>query len=52
MVGVKTVVPTAQHARGEVPHEGLGLEMKVAEHLVGPPTAEELDDVGVDVGAK
>ena len=52
MVGVKTVVPTAPHARGEVSHKWLGLEVEVAEHFVGPPTAEELDDVGVDVGAK
>jgi len=49
---MKTVVAAAQHAGRKVFHEGLGLEVEVAQHFVGSPTTEELDDVGIDVGAE
>jgi hypothetical protein len=41
-----------EHAAGEVGHEGSGLQVEVAEHFVGAPSAEKADDVGVNVGAE
>jgi hypothetical protein len=35
---------------GKAFHEGVGLEMEVAKHLVRAPSANEADDVGVDMG--
>ena len=39
-----------EHATGKVRHERGGLQMEVTEHFVGAPSAEESDDVGIDVG--
>ena len=39
-----------EHAAGKVEHNRLGLKVEVAEHFVGPPAAEQADDVGVDLG--
>lgn len=39
-----------EHALGEAAHDGFSCKMKVAEHLVRSPAAEEPDDVGVDFG--
>ncbi len=41
-----------EHAFGEVTRDGFSCQMKVAEHLVRPPTAEKPDDIGVDIGDK
>ena len=41
-----------KHALGEVTHDRLGLDMKIAEHFVRAPAADETDDIGVDLGAK
>ena len=41
-----------EHLLGEVMGVGLRHNTEVTEHGVGFPTSEELDDVGVDVGAE
>ena len=33
-------------------HERVGLYMKISKHFVGLPLANEMNDVGVDSGAK
>jgi hypothetical protein len=35
-----------------MPHDGLRLHVQVAEHFVGPPSANEADDVGIDLGTQ
>ena len=45
--GVDTAV---EHAAGEVLHDRLGLEMEVVEHFVGPPAANQADEIRVDAG--
>ena len=45
-------VTAMEHAAGEVGHEGSGLQVEVTEHFVGTPSAQEADDVGIDVGAE
>lgn len=39
-----------EHALGEVAHDRFGCQVKVAEHLIRAPSAEEPDDVCVDFG--
>lgn len=41
-----------QHLLRKVVGVDVGLDAKVAEHGVGFPSAEEHDDVGVNVGAE
>jgi hypothetical protein len=41
-----------EHFLGEVFHHGLGLNMKVPHHFVRAPTAEERDDVFINIGAE
>jgi len=52
VVRVKREVASRQHAGGEISHDRLGLEMKVAQHFIAAPAAEEADHVGVDMGAE
>jgi hypothetical protein len=40
------------HAAGEVAHDGFRLEMQVTEHLVATPSAEEADDVTINVSTQ
>ena len=40
------------HGRGEVPHKRVGLEVQVAQHLIGAPAADKLNDVGIDLSAE
>jgi hypothetical protein len=35
---------------GIIPHEGVGLDVQVPKHIVRVPTANEADDVQVDLG--
>jgi hypothetical protein len=35
-----------------MPHDGLRLHVQVAEHFVGPPSANKADDVGIDLGTQ
>lgn len=46
------VGPSHQHLLGKVGGLGEGGDTKVSQHGVGLPATEELDDVGVDVGAE
>ena len=39
-----------EHFGCKLLHDWFGCEVEVAEHLVGAPTAKDLDDVGVDLG--
>ena len=41
-----------EHAGRKVSHDGLHLNVKVAEHFVTVPSAEEADDIRIDLGAK
>ena len=43
---------SSEHSGSETAHDRLGLDMKVAQHLVGAPAADKTDDVGIDLGAK
>ena len=52
LTGKKGVDATLEHAAGEVAHNGLGLEVKVAEHFIGPPAANQADDIGVNLCKK
>jgi len=47
MEGIHAVL---EHVCREVMHEGFCLDMKVAHHKVRLPLAQQLDEVGVDVG--
>lgn len=51
-VGSEGVVAGTEHQLGEVRVVGVGGNTEVAEHGIGLPAAEQLDDVGVDVGAQ
>ena len=42
------VVTALEHESGETGHDGVCLDMEVAEHDVGFPATEELDHVGID----
>jgi hypothetical protein len=41
-----------EHLGGKVAHDGLGLEVEVMKHFVKPPTAKQLDDIGVHMCTK
>jgi hypothetical protein len=41
-----------KHEASEVAHHGLRLDVQIAEHDVGAPAAEELDQIRVDAGAQ
>jgi hypothetical protein len=41
-----------EHGAGEVAHQGTSLEMEVAKHDIGAPTANKLDDTGVDTATE
>ena len=43
---------TFKHLAGEVVHDGLGLDVKVAEHFIRMPAADEADGVMVDLGTE
>ena len=45
-------VTALQHEAGEVAHDRLRLEMEVAKHFIGPPAANQADDIGVNTGNK
>jgi hypothetical protein len=45
-------VATVEHFGGEALHESISLEVEVAQHFVGTPSADEADDVGVDVSTE
>jgi hypothetical protein len=40
------------HTSHEGVHEQVGLEMEVAKHFIRAPATNEMDDVGVNAGAK
>ena len=46
----EVVVTALQHEAGEVAHDRLRLEMEVTKHFVGPPAANQADEIGVDAG--
>jgi hypothetical protein len=41
-----------QHSRRKTSHDRFGLDMKVAQHLIGAPATDEPYDVSVDFGAE
>ena len=41
-----------QHGAGEVAHQGTGLEMEVAQHDIGAPAANQLNDTCVDAATQ
>jgi hypothetical protein len=45
-------VASVEHFGRKALHEGVGLKMEVAKHLVRAPSADEADDVGVDMGTE
>jgi hypothetical protein len=47
-VGVQGEGALGEHSGRKVAHNGFGLEVEVAEHLVGAPSTDKADDVGVD----
>ena len=49
VVGYKCVGSGRQHASGVILHERVCLDMKVPEHFIRTPTADEADDVGVNL---
>ena len=49
LIGDQCEGAAAEHVAREVGHERGGLKVEVSEHFVGTPSAEEADDVGVDV---
>jgi len=51
VVGMKMEGATLEHQMGEVAHDRFGLEMEVAEHFIGAPTAQKANDVTVYVAA-
>jgi hypothetical protein len=51
-LGSKGVVAGSEHELGEVGGVGMCSDAEVAEHGVGFPSSDELDDVGVDAGAE
>ena len=51
-IGDEGVVATEEHDLREVAHDGLGLQMEVAEHGVTTPATEELDDIAIDGAAE
>jgi hypothetical protein len=46
----ESVGPRGQHTLGVISHEGVGLDMKVSEHFVRAPPADEADHVRVNAG--
>ena len=40
------------HGWGEVHHERVGLKVQVAQHFIGAPAANKLDDVGINLSAE
>ena len=41
-----------EHKARDVSHNRFRLNMEIAEHLIGAPATDEVDVVGVDVGAQ
>jgi hypothetical protein len=41
-----------KHPAGEITDEGLGLHVQVSKHFVWAPSANEPNDVGIDMGAE
>ena len=52
VIGKQGEVATLKHAGCKISHDRFGLDMKVAQHLVGPPAADELDAASVNVCTK
>ena len=52
MVRKKCVCAAADHASREVTHDRGCLKMEIAEHFVRAPSAEEANDIGVDLGTE
>ena len=40
----------SDHTAREVTHDGMCLAMEITKHLIGPPSTDKADDVGVDLG--
>jgi hypothetical protein len=49
LAGKEIVVTALEHEAGELSHDRLGLEVKVLEHFIRMPAANEADDVGVNM---
>ena len=52
LVGVESEGATLQHKGSKVAHDRLSLEVKVAEHFIGPPTSQKPNKVRVHMGAE
>lgn len=52
LVGDKGKISTGEHAGRKMTHEGLGLDVKIAQHFIGAPAAEKANAVGVNVGTE
>ena len=52
MVREEAEVAMIEHAASELAHDRFGLDLEVAEHLIGAPSSEQADDVGVNFGTE
>ncbi len=52
LVRKEGVVAALKHQTRKVLHQGLGLDVEVAEHLIRSPAAEKADGVCVHVGTE
>ena len=52
LVGNEDEVTSVEHFGSKAFHKGVGLEVEVSQHLIRSPSADEADDVGVDVSTK
>ena len=43
---------SAKHTGSKIAHHRFGLDVEVAKHFVGPPTANEADQIGVYLGTE
>ncbi len=41
-----------EHTGSKIAHDGFGLDMEVAQHLIGAPASDQSDDVGINLGTK
>ena len=52
LTGEKGEGTATKHAGREIAHDRLCLDMEVSQHFIGAPAAEELNDVGINLGAQ
>lgn len=51
-IGEEGVVPSYQHALGQILDQRLGLDVKVLDHFIGPPASKHADTNGIYVRAE